>query len=314
MLQTTPTVDERQQESSSEASPLDLWIDQLSIVPNLNSINMPSKIVETYSKGSQTEPEYEEEKKVEELVEEHPIHVQPQETSHTTEELVPPVVSLSQDERNNVLQSAVFAQFLSRTSRVIERALDQSHGYDILIDYGKSDDPNDDENNNNRQEQDLVSLDALKMKRRCTFSDARRGSENRAVTSMDISPMYSELVAVSYSSATSRTKYPQDDASSSSASSAGTVLIWSMNAPSSPEYIFVCQTPVLVVKFHPFDKHLILGGTYCGQVRTCDSWMMSLQSSGCPCIIDYAMGHTFEIDAHSFDASIVFPWSYTSYL
>lgn len=34
-----------------------------------------------------------------------------------------------------------------------------------------------------------------------------------------------------------------------------------------PEYQLSSQSPVLTAKFHPFDTHVIIGGTYSGQVR-----------------------------------------------
>lgn len=33
-----------------------------------------------------------------------------------------------------------------------------------------------------------------------------------------------------------------------------------------PEYQLSSQSPVLTAKFHPFDTHVIIGGTYSGQV------------------------------------------------
>ena len=35
-----------------------------------------------------------------------------------------------------------------------------------------------------------------------------------------------------------------------------------------PEYQLSSQSPVLTAKFHPFDTHVIIGGTYSGQVHT----------------------------------------------
>lgn len=34
-----------------------------------------------------------------------------------------------------------------------------------------------------------------------------------------------------------------------------------------PEYQLSSQSPVLTARFHPFDTHVIIGGTYSGQVR-----------------------------------------------
>lgn len=35
-----------------------------------------------------------------------------------------------------------------------------------------------------------------------------------------------------------------------------------------PEYQLSSQSPVLTARFHPFDTHVIIGGTYSGQVHT----------------------------------------------
>lgn len=40
----------------------------------------------------------------------------------------------------------------------------------------------------------------------------------------------------------------------------------SMAMQHRPEYQLSSQSPVLTAKFHPFDTHVIIGGTYSGQV------------------------------------------------
>lgn len=40
----------------------------------------------------------------------------------------------------------------------------------------------------------------------------------------------------------------------------------SMAMQHRPEYQLSSQSPVLTAKFHPFDTHVIVGGTYSGQV------------------------------------------------
>merc|ERR1719197_640897 len=47
----------------------------------------------------------------------------------------------------------------------------------------------------------------------------------------------------------------------------GVVLVWSaQNLLDRPEYTFTCQSQVLCVEASKFSPHLLLGGTYSGQV------------------------------------------------
>lgn len=46
----------------------------------------------------------------------------------------------------------------------------------------------------------------------------------------------------------------------------GLVIVWSMISTKRPEYVFTCSSQVLQVIFHPFEKHLLIGATYSGQV------------------------------------------------
>lgn len=46
----------------------------------------------------------------------------------------------------------------------------------------------------------------------------------------------------------------------------------SMAMQHRPEYQLSSQSPVLTARFHPFDTHVIIGGTYSGQVRKRLKW------------------------------------------
>ena len=51
----------------------------------------------------------------------------------------------------------------------------------------------------------------------------------------------------------------------------GVVLLWSTVLPTRPEYVFTCQSQVLTAQFHPFDRHLLIGGSYCGEILLWDT-------------------------------------------
>ena len=51
-----------------------------------------------------------------------------------------------------------------------------------------------------------------------------------------------------------------------SSSSDGLVLVWNLAVKGRPEFVFTCQSPVLTVQFHRNDPHLVIGGTYSGQI------------------------------------------------
>ena len=48
----------------------------------------------------------------------------------------------------------------------------------------------------------------------------------------------------------------------------GVCLVWNTRfKKETPEHIFHCQSPVTVTTFARFHPHLIIGGTYSGQVK-----------------------------------------------
>jgi len=69
--------------------------------------------------------------------------------------------------------------FLCKSSRVIERALEQSEKYDIMVDYGA------DENDMDTFGDDTTQI----LKQLHIFSD-KKWTKYRAVTDIDLSPYY----------------------------------------------------------------------------------------------------------------------------
>ncbi|KAJ0411002.1 hypothetical protein ATCC90586_007156 [Pythium insidiosum] len=189
-------------------------------------------------------------------------------------------MGLSEDEKKKIMQSESLEAFIMKASRVIERALTTSSKYDIMVDYGAT------------VEDDRLPEDvAQTLKPLFTFKDDQ-WTRYRAVTDVDVSPFYPELLLVSYTArdfleeeerelGASGARNAAGAASSSSSSSAlladlsrttdGVVLLWSTALPTRPEYRFTCHSQVTSACFNPFDRNLIFGGTYSGQIVVWDT-------------------------------------------
>lgn len=166
-----------------------------------------------------------------------------------------PVRALTSEELAAVTSSNDFMDFVERSSKVIERALDQE--YDILADYGLSDlrglDDEDDELGNTR------GKGRRKIREVAQFYD-ERWSKKRMISSINFSPKFPELVLASY---TKNPSAPHDPD--------GLVQVWNMHLHDRPEFVFHAQSDVLTAKFSPFHPNLIIGGAYSGQVLLWDT-------------------------------------------
>lgn len=78
---------------------------------------------------------------------------------------------------------------------------------------------------------------------------------NRAVTSLDWCTQKPELMCASYN-ANPDTPHAPD----------GIVCLWNRFSHATPQDVFECQSSVLSCSFTPFSPHVIVGGTYSGQV------------------------------------------------
>uniref|UniRef100_A0AAV1V855 Cytoplasmic dynein intermediate chain n=1 Tax=Peronospora matthiolae TaxID=2874970 RepID=A0AAV1V855_9STRA len=183
---------------------------------------------------------------------------------------------LSADDKNMVMQSVSMETFLNKASRVIERALSTSSKFDIMVDYGAD------------VEQDkAVEESTESLKQQHVFVD-NKWSRYRAVTDVDVSPFYPELTLVAYTARNFLEEEGKDDGTSSqwdtmgktatsrvptevATTTEGVVLLWSTALPSRPEYRFTCHSQVTSACFNPFDRHVIIGGTYSGQIVLWDT-------------------------------------------
>lgn len=183
--------------------------------------------------------------------------------------------TLTEEDKNQLMQSDAMETFLLKASRVIERALNTSTKFDIMIDYGA------DVEHESAVEEVIESL-----KQQYVFAD-HQWSKNRAVTDVDVSPFYPELILVSYSARNFLEDADKDDSKTSqwdmaeisatvaltqvASTTEGLVLLWSTALPSRPEYRFTCHSHVTSACFNPFDRHIIIGATYSGQIVVWDT-------------------------------------------
>ncbi|EEH46371.2 uncharacterized protein PADG_02469 [Paracoccidioides brasiliensis Pb18] len=162
-----------------------------------------------------------------------------------------PLRTLTNDELNAVTSSNDFLDFVEKSSKVIERALDEE--YDVLTDYalggvGATDGGENEYGGSKRRGiEELVQ-----------FYD-ERWSKKRVISDINFSPKFPELVLASY---TNNVTAPHDPN--------GIVQVWNLHLHSRPEYVFHSMSDILTAKFSPFHPNLIVGGSYSGQVLLWD--------------------------------------------
>lgn len=170
--------------------------------------------------------------------------------------ILPP--ALAPDEREVVEAEDGYAAFLSRSVRVLERALQQSELFDVTFDYSSNE-----------------AAESAQQKDRVSFSfelTDERYTKGRAVTDLRWSTHYKELFLAAYSKPAGQTQGLWQHHSRGYASEApdGVVLLWSTHLRDEPEFVFTAQSTVLTAAFDPFTPNLVLGGTYSGQVVVWD--------------------------------------------
>ncbi|KAF2200157.1 cytoplasmic dynein 1 intermediate chain 2 [Delitschia confertaspora ATCC 74209] len=165
-----------------------------------------------------------------------------------------PARTLTNEELNAVQSSDEFLNFVERSTKVLERALDQQ--YDILADYalGGAEVDEEDEGYGSGQ-----GKKGRRIKEVAQFWD-ERWSKKRMISDVGFSTKFPELVLASY---TKNPSAPHDPD--------GLVQVWNLHMHDRPEYIFHAQSDILTAKFSPFHPNLIIGGAYSGQVLLWDT-------------------------------------------
>lgn len=166
-----------------------------------------------------------------------------------------PARDLTSEELEAVTHSDDFVDFLDKSTKVIERAIEQET-YDILTDYalqGQDHDEEDEESGN------TGGKGKHRIKEVAQFFDDR-WSKKRMISSIDFSPKFSELLLASYTKNPTAPHEPD-----------GIVQVWNLHMHDRPEYVFTAQSDILTAKFSEWHPNLIVGGSYSGQVLLWDT-------------------------------------------
>lgn len=172
---------------------------------------------------------------------------------------------LSQEELDSLIKSKHFNDFFNRSSKVLEKVLDNGDGdmienmlkdgiksKDAYIFYNASDSHN-------------------VLKTVATYSDPNF-TTNRVVTDLDWSTQIPDLFLTSYS----------QNEHGNIKDHVGVVLVWTPNLRTRPEFYCFCQSAVTSAKFFPYSNSTIIGGCYNGQLLLWDIRVkaMPVQRSG----------------------------------
>ena len=170
--------------------------------------------------------------------------------------------TLSTTESEEVMRRSEFVSFFSRSSLLMERALEvkERRGYyDFTVDYALEDEG----------EAGKGAVETLVP--RLWFEDAGK-TGGRPVSALDWSPKHPELLLAAYAST------DEDDTSAaaylspaSAAVQQGCVLVWNVHLSSRPEYAFTCDSSILCAAFHPTQPKLLLGASASGQLLLWDA-------------------------------------------
>eukprot|EP01015_Nassula_variabilis_P035998 TRINITY_DN917_c0_g1_i9.p1 TRINITY_DN917_c0_g1~~TRINITY_DN917_c0_g1_i9.p1 ORF type:complete len:588 (-),score=106.49 TRINITY_DN917_c0_g1_i9:44-1807(-) len=173
---------------------------------------------------------------------------------------------LTVDECKTIMKTKNYADFMIKSTKLVEKALDQP------IDNLNStiSEEEDDQDSDADDQSDLV-YPIIK------FFD-KNNSTNRVITDLKWSNRIHELLLAAYSQ--------KEEGNINDP--VGVVLLWSLSLKSRPEYHLYCQSPVVSANFDPFSNHTVVGGLYSGQVVLWD-----LRAKQVPVI--RASGHTHPV-------------------
>lgn len=150
---------------------------------------------------------------------------------------------MDKEEAKDEMKKKNFQDFLGKTSRIIERALDNQ--FDVIGDFFAEED---------EEADGLIKKKKEKITQQFMFQP--NNHLKRSVTSMDWSPKVGELLMVSYSKCTEY-RYDEPD---------GLVNIFSTNLKTRPEITLTCQNEVTKAIFNPFQPNIVIGATYSGYI------------------------------------------------
>ncbi|EDL43009.1 cytoplasmic dynein intermediate chain [Plasmodium vivax India VII] len=153
-----------------------------------------------------------------------------------------PLQGKDPNEVDLLLRSRGFLSFLERSSKIVERSLGEQDVLNATFDFAAKDITADEES-------------AERMKLVNTYF-CRKYTNGRPITDVRTSNLYSELFLASYG-LSSTSNYTEPD---------GYVLVWNSTMNGRPEYVLTSEAAVCTSVFNKFNPHLIIGGTYTGNV------------------------------------------------
>jgi dynein intermediate chain len=166
-----------------------------------------------------------------------------------------PARALQPDELSAVTNSNDFLDFVERSSKVIERALDEE--YDVLADYAlHARTAEEDEEDGNY----TSTRRGRRVKEVASFDLTDTMGQKRMLSSLDFSPKFPELLCAAYTKSHASPHTPS-----------GLLNVWNMHLKGRPEYSLHATSDLLSCLFHPYHPSLILGGTYSGQLCLWDT-------------------------------------------
>ncbi|ERF68479.1 hypothetical protein EPUS_05618 [Endocarpon pusillum Z07020] len=180
----------------------------------------------------------------------------------------PPLRKLTSDQLHAMTSTDDFLSFVERSSKVIERALDDN--YDLLADYSVSNGPEDGISDEENLSFTRSSRKSHTLRQTQQFVDSKQ-SRRRQISDLQFSPHFPELLLSSHTKDPTAINDPF-----------GLLMLWNVHAPSRPEYTLYSQgADILSARFSPFHPNLIIGGCYTGQVCLWDTRAIS-HSRGAP--------------------------------
>lgn len=164
-----------------------------------------------------------------------------------------PARPLAPEELNAVTSSSDFLDFVERSSKVIERALDED--YDLLADYALQSRSLED-----ADADEYVGRKGRRIKEVAQFDISDTMGRRRMLSAIDFSPKFPELFCATYTKSQQSPHTPP-----------GLLNVWNMHLKGRPEYSLHATSDLLSCLFHPHHPSLILGGTYSGQLCLWDT-------------------------------------------
>lgn len=133
-----------------------------------------------------------------------------------------------------ILRSNEISEFLSKSSRLVERALGQE-------------DPS-------------LYMTAENELKQVTKLYSSEYADDHCISGLQWSPRFNELLMTSYLSVSR----------SMSSELRGLICLWSLTLKGRPEYVLRCQSSVTSCTFNRFDHNLVIAGSYSGQIVVWD--------------------------------------------